>query len=399
MWNEADRLAALRDYDILDTSSEAVFGDFVQIAAQVCEAPIAVVNLLDEARQWFAAEVGLGVRETSLDVSICAHAILRPGVLVVPDLTQDRRFDCNPLVTGGPKLRFYAGAVLETAEGLPLGTMCVLDSKPRPAGLTDREAFTLEALARQVMAQLELRRTLRQRTDAWAAKDTLVREMDALLVEKGAALVEKDLLVQEVHHRVKNSLATVQALLLLQAKATAHPDVARQLQEGAGRVHTFGAMHEHLYRAGVASYVDVSAYLRSLIDDQQAAFASTLDGRLITLDAESAQWPSSDAPMLGLIVVELVTNALKYGKGTVGVTFRHADGRAVLTVEDEGDELPVDFEPSHSKGLGMRVVTGLLLGPRHGRLDIDRSQGHTRFVASLQVPPRPEMAGFTSPGR
>src|SRR5277367_315314 len=110
--DEATRLAALRRYEILDSPVTTEFEDFVQMAAAVCEAPIAVVNLIDETRQWFAAEIGLGIRETPLDVSICAHAILQPGVFVVPDLTKDSRFDCNPLVTGAPKLRFYGGALL-----------------------------------------------------------------------------------------------------------------------------------------------------------------------------------------------------------------------------------------------------------------------------------------------
>ena len=108
----------------------------VKVAAHVCGAPISVINLIDETRQWFKAEIGLGVRETPLDVSICAHAILQPGLFIVPDTLKDRRFACNPLVTGEPNLRFYAGALLETPEGLPLGTVCVLDYKPRE--LTER---------------------------------------------------------------------------------------------------------------------------------------------------------------------------------------------------------------------------------------------------------------------
>jgi GAF domain-containing protein len=120
----------LRRYEILDSPSEVEFEDVVRIAAHVCETPIAVVNLIEDHRQWFKAEIGLGVRETPLDVSICAHAILQPGLFVVPDTTKDPRFDCNPLVTGDPHLRFYAGALLETREGLPLGTVCVLDYKP-----------------------------------------------------------------------------------------------------------------------------------------------------------------------------------------------------------------------------------------------------------------------------
>jgi two-component sensor histidine kinase len=363
-WDEADRLAALRRYGILDTPTEAIFEDFVQIAAQVCDAPIAVVNLIDAARQWFAAEIGLGIRETPLDVSICAHVILQPDVFVVPDLTLDHRFDCNPLVTGEPRLRFYGGALLETPEGLPLGTMCVLDYKARPEGLTESQAFTLKALARQVMTQLELRR----------------------------AVAEKELMVQEAHHRVKNSLAMIHGLLRLQARTTTHPEAAQQLLESAGRVQAFGAMHEHLYSAGATLQVNLAVYLSSLLADQKEGLASTLVGRDIAFDAAETMWPTSDAPSAGLIMMELVTNALKYGEGRVTVTLRQSGNEIVLTVEDEGQSLPADFDPSRSKGLGMRVLTGLLQG-RGGRLEIDRARGYTCFIATLPAPPVREGPG------
>jgi two-component sensor histidine kinase len=177
-WDEAERLAALRQYAILDTPSEVEFEDVVRIAAQVCEAPVAVVNLIEDHRQWFKAEIGLGVRETPLDVSICAHAILQPGLFVVPDTTKDPRFDCNPLVTGEPHLRFYAGALLETREGLPLGTVCVLDYKPRD--LTEEQAFTLQALARQVMAHLELRRSAKEAERRTAEVQRYTDQLQAL---------------------------------------------------------------------------------------------------------------------------------------------------------------------------------------------------------------------------
>ena len=233
-WSEADRLAALRAYDILEAPPGTAFDDFIQIAAHVCEAPIAVVNLIDEARQVFVAEMGLGLRETPLDISICAHAILQEDVLVVPDLTADRRFGCNPLVTGKPGLRFYGGASLRTPSGLPLGTVCVLDYSPRPDGLTERQISTLRALARQVMTQFELRRTI----------------------------AEKELLVLEAHHRVKNSLQMLQSLMTLQARMTVHEEAARQLQESAARIHTFGAMHEHLYSVGAALEVNLKTLSR-----------------------------------------------------------------------------------------------------------------------------------------
>ncbi len=154
------RLDALRRYQILDTPPEQAFDDLCAIAARVCRAPIAVVNLVEETRQFFKAEIGLGVRETPVDISICAHAILQRDLFVVPDTTRDPRFACNPLVAGPPHLRFYAGALLETPEGIPIGTVCVLDYEARPAGLTDEQADTLGALARQAMTQLEHRRLL-----------------------------------------------------------------------------------------------------------------------------------------------------------------------------------------------------------------------------------------------
>jgi PAS domain S-box-containing protein len=161
-FDETDRLDALDRYAILDTEREAAFDDIVELAALIFEAPIAVVNLIADGRQWFKAEIGIGARELPLDVSICRHAILQRGVFVVPDLTTDPRFEQNPLVTAAGGLRFYAGALLETPEGLPLGTVCVLDNNPRPEGVTERQARALKALASQTMAQLETRRSQAQ---------------------------------------------------------------------------------------------------------------------------------------------------------------------------------------------------------------------------------------------
>ncbi|MFC3124182.1 PAS domain-containing protein [Pseudoroseomonas globiformis] len=169
-WTEADRLAALNLYQVLDTPREQDFDDLVRMASGLLDAPIAAVSLIDAGRQWFKAEVGLGVREMPLDNAICAELLLSEGELVIPDLLEDRRFACNPLVNAGPGLRFYAGEVLRTAEGLPLGTLCVLDTRPRPQGLTDVQRFALRTLARQVMSQLELRRTVAERDKALAAQ-------------------------------------------------------------------------------------------------------------------------------------------------------------------------------------------------------------------------------------
>lgn len=152
---ECVRLAALHRYEILDTPEEPEFNDFTRLAAHICQTPIAVISLVDHHRQWFKSAMGLGVRETPLDVSICKHAILQKELFVIPDTTLDERFRCNPLVAGDPHLRFYAGALLESSDSLPLGTLCVLDYQPRQ--LTDLQKEALAMLARQVMNTLELR--------------------------------------------------------------------------------------------------------------------------------------------------------------------------------------------------------------------------------------------------
>ena len=378
MWTEEERLAALRRYDILDTPTEEVFSDFTAIAAQLCGTPMALVSFVDQDRQWFAAEQGLGVRETPVEQSVCVHALHSPDVLVVADLKQDDRFRTNTLVTGSPGLRFYGGAVLRTRAGLPLGTVCVLDDKPRPDGLSEAQKQGLQALARQVMTQLELRRSLQQRQEAWIAGE-------ALLSEKNAALAEKDLLMQEVHHRVKNSLATVQSLLQLQARMTVHPEAAEQLQDSAKRIRSFSAMHEFLYRAGAAATVDLEAYLRNLLDEQRTTQTGGPSSRPILFHAQPTPWPSADTPTLGLILVELVTNAVKYGAGAITVTLVGAGDEVTLTVEDEGRGLPPEFDPARSTGFGMRIVNGLLKNQQRGRVTVDRARGHTCFVAVMRA--------------
>ena len=159
--NSEARAHALAALDILDTAQEPEFDDIAGLASQICEAPVALVSLIDGERQWFKARVGMEACQTSLDQSVCAHAIGDPvpGIFQIADLTVDPRTHDNPLVTGAPHLRFYAGAPLVTPEGQAIGTLCVLDQEPRPDGLTPAQATALTALAQQVMSLLVLRRT------------------------------------------------------------------------------------------------------------------------------------------------------------------------------------------------------------------------------------------------
>jgi len=203
------------------------------------------------------------------------------------------------------------------------------------------------------------------------------------LQAKDNALREKDLLMLEVHHRVKNSLQLVQNLLSLQARASGADTIGGPLAESANRVGTIAAIHDRLYRSGSGLTVEIGPYLEGLIEDLRVALSAGLD-RTIRLDADHAVWPAGDVATLGLVLTELVTNSLKYGRGTVSVSFRQAPGEpAQLAVTDEGDGPPADFDPANSRGLGMRLVKGLLRGPGAG-LTVTRQDGRPCFLARFQ---------------
>ena len=154
--NEKQRLKVLWQYDLLDTVPEEVFDDLTELAARICEAPVAMITLVDEKRQWFKSKVGVSVNETSRDISFCSRAIEQSDLFIIPDAAADQRFAQNPLVTSDPKIRFYAGAPLITPDGYALGTLCVIDKVPRELRPEQKQA--LRVLARHVMGQLELRR-------------------------------------------------------------------------------------------------------------------------------------------------------------------------------------------------------------------------------------------------
>lgn len=171
--NEESRLEALQRYRVLDTEAEAPYDDLVSLASTICDKPISLVSLVDKDRQWFKAKVGLDADETSRDVAFCAHTILQEDIFSVSNALEDERFKDNPLVTEGPKIRFYAGVPLITRDGYPLGTLCVIDREP--GNLNPEQQDALKILGRQVVSQLELRLSNRRLEEVNREKDGFIR--------------------------------------------------------------------------------------------------------------------------------------------------------------------------------------------------------------------------------
>ncbi len=157
--SEQARLQELEDFKILDTPYERELDELVEIASAICDTPISLVSLVDDRRAWFKSKIGLDIRENRRESSFCQHALHNPKeILVVEDPVNDVRFKDNPLVLGNPHIRFYAGAPLETTTGHVLGTLCIIDNKPRTISETQKVA--LQLLAKRVMNYLETRKML-----------------------------------------------------------------------------------------------------------------------------------------------------------------------------------------------------------------------------------------------
>jgi signal transduction histidine kinase len=196
---EAARLATLREYEIRDTPTESKFDGIAQLAAEICDTPIALISLIDADRQWFKARVGCELTETSLETAFCAWTLTAPDLLEVSDTRSDPRFTTNALVVGEPYARFYAGSALRVDGGYALGAICVIDRQPRT--LTPAQRRALRALARHAAAEFELRRYARA-ASSYAER---LRELDVL----------KDRILNTVGHELRTPLSSIRGYLEL----------------------------------------------------------------------------------------------------------------------------------------------------------------------------------------
>lgn len=328
--NARRRHSALQRYAILDTPKEDEFDDIVRFVASVCETPVALVSLLDTTRQWFKAETGLGRSETPLSQSICVQAVQVGGFVEIHDTLLDPLSCDNEVCHSDQPVRFYAGAPLIAPDGHPLGMLCVFDLQPRTLSALQRR--TIEVMAVQVMRLIELR----------------------------SALARVDVLRREVDHRVKNSLASIAAVVRMQAARTDNAEVRTALAEVQSRLSAQAALHEQLVIGSDSESADLADYL-----DRLAPPLRTLlpEGVALEVVAQPIELGSEQLGRVGLIVNEFVTNTGKYGfpaDATGAVTVTGAwldDGTYRVTCADDGQADETALAAARgSKGLGARII-------------------------------------------
>ena len=323
--DDTARALAIVDHGLADWDGAGRFDEVVGLLSKLCEAPIVLVTLVEQEQQRFLGKTGLTQASTPRSASFCAHAMRMPGIMVVPDATRDPRFSDNPLVTGEPGIRFYAGAPLVTASGIPLGALCVIDHMPRD-GLTPIQTEAIRVLASNVMTIIEAR-----------------REAEA-----------RDVIAHELAHRIKNLFALFQSLIHF---SSAHADAGAMRDELMSRTAALALAHGLVSESG-ADGAPEAIGLFSLFDTLFAPYHGPLGARH-RVDGIDVAVAAELVTPLSLVFHELATNAAKYG------ALSHVDGAvAVLLTRDE-DHLSIEWReqgvghsgdaPTHS-GFGSRMV-------------------------------------------
>jgi len=379
--NEPERLEELRSLGILDSLPEMTYDALTRLASHICDAPIALVSLIDEDRQWFKSRIGLDVAETSRDLAFCAHAILEPdSVFEVADATLDERFADNPLVTEDPSIRFYAGAPIVTRAGNALGTLCVIDRVPRT--LSDVQRRALADLSIQVMSLLELRRTVAELESKHQQLEEVMRLRETFLAT--------------VSHELRTPLSAVVGYVEILADPTCEidDDDRREILATVGRqAGDVASLVEDLLVAAKAESGELR--VQNVPVDLVAQTAQVLEGlnnknvnRIMVEHGVAVG--IGDPVRVRQIVRNLVTNAFRYGGPNITLSTRTVADSAILEVADDGPGVRTEdedliFEPfrqsagtvSGSVGLGLSVsrllaerMNGSLTYVRHSDLSV-----------------------------
>lgn len=353
--DEAERIAAVRRYAILDTPPDGAFDRITAMAARRFNVPIAIVSIVDTDRIWFKSHHGLDLTEIGREAGLCASAILKSDPYILLNAEADASSLANPLVAGDFCLRFYAGAPLRTRDGFNIGTLCVIDKAPRL--ITQDQVADLQDLACVVMDHIELRLAAR------------------LATERGK------LMSREIDHRVMNSLQFISGLLSMQSRRCDLTDPAEELRSASQRVATIARVHRNFYMGEPEDKVACAPFLEGLCAD-----LSLILGKAINAHVGGWSVSTERISLIGLIVNELVTNAAKHGQGIIDVHYDMEGTHHRLRVCDQGAGLPHDFAFDRAdRGLGIKIVA-TLAAQLMGTVRVVRIDGGRGACISVRFP-------------
>ena len=380
---EEQRLAALRSYHILDTAIEADFDELTELAAAICGTPIALISFVDKDRQWFKSVKGLNIRETTRAESFCAHAIQNPDDLFqIQDARNDSRFSDNPFVTGEPNIVFYAGIPLVDSDGLAIGSLCVIDAQTKTLSLQQRSA--LRTLARQVMNQLTLRRTVKQLE---ASESAMALAMADLKDDEQ----RKSAFMGMVSHELKTPLTSIGGYLhVLQKEANkeGRPFIVNAIDRTIIQVKKMTAI--------ISGFLDASRYesgrihlsrhdfdLAELLKEAEDESLTVITSHKVVFAPVEYTLVHADRDKIAQVINNLINNAVKYSPAgsTINVACITKNNFAEVCVKDQGMGISLEnqqhlFERYYRvEGEHMKSTSGFGIGLYICKEIIDRHNG------------------------
>jgi two-component sensor histidine kinase len=371
--DDSERLQELYDHNILDTESEEPYDALTRGVARYFDVPTVLLSLVAEDRQWFKSTYGFEQDQTDRSCAFCNYTIVEESLVVSENAELDERFSNNPLVTGSPEIRFYAGYPLYGESDLPLGTLCLIDYETR--NFTSDDVDALEDFAQQAETLLKLH----TRSNKLEQKNKqLNRTRDKLQ----NTLDEKESLLKEMNHRIKNNLQTISSFLRLQSREVDQEEAESVLAESEQRVRSVMLIHKRLQRTNEQTTVDFKQYVNDLVSallethkspNLELHYGSEID--VETLDVNYI------VP-LGLLITELVMNSIQHGfddqtVGELEIQFHRDQSDYQLVISDNGSGLPDDFNIDEDGSFGMNLASGLAIDQLNGTFEIDHDNGTT----------------------
>lgn len=392
--NEAERLLALQGLDILDTPPEPEIDDVTALAASVFDVPIVAFSLIDCDRQWFKSRLGLEASETPRDWSFCAHAILSNATLIVPDAQQDPRFLGNPLVTGRPYIRFYAGAPVHGPMGERIGVLCVIDTRPRPE-FSEAQAQSLRRMADIIEHTLQARQASKRIMGEVAERQQLLAEMEMTRRDLEDRLTRKRQFLSKLAHDLRTPLNSILCCATMLKNEIHGPHTHKRYRDYSEIIETASGALSQLcttvsdYGKASSGRMELSLQkvaLQDMLADVLEIMMRpirTAELKLETSFGHHTQTVNADPARLKQVFLNILSNAVKFtpSGGTVRIrTELDEEGRSCVIVQDTGVGIsPADigrvFEPfgrrgsgadGQKPGSGLGLALARLITERHG---------------------------------